>query len=239
MIRPLTAPTTSRRPRPEGPADRHLLIGEVPRSSTGAPSVGRGLRVETPTGRRSVASRPRPRAPERLRRPVGVRAPSIAGRSVLEPAPLVGSRDVRLTLRGRRVLASVVALIMVVALGLLVAVLTGRLAHVGSSGAVAAARQARPVDGTDASPGRWEPGSGAAGIGSGSGSAGGEHQSMAVGTARQVVVAPGDTLWRVAERVRPGHDPRPIVAELAQANQIRSAALVPGQVLVVPEAVGD
>ena len=32
------------------------------------------------------------------------------------------------------------------------------------------------------------------------------------------VVQPGDTLWTIAERVAPGEDPRPIVAELRQRH---------------------
>jgi hypothetical protein len=47
----------------------------------------------------------------------------------------------------------------------------------------------------------------------------------------QVVVQPGDSLWSIAERVAPGHDPRPIVDALAGANG--SSTLIAGQTLSV------
>ena len=37
-------------------------------------------------------------------------------------------------------------------------------------------------------------------------------------TSAVYVVQPGDTLWSIAERVAPGEDPRPIVAELRERN---------------------
>lgn len=48
------------------------------------------------------------------------------------------------------------------------------------------------------------------------------------------VVRRGDTLWSIANRLRPGEDPRPLVDALATTNAVDAAALVPGQVLVVP-----
>lgn len=49
-----------------------------------------------------------------------------------------------------------------------------------------------------------------------------------------VAVAPGDSLWSIAERVAPNRDPRAEVAQLQQLNHLDGAAgtdLVPGQVL--------
>ncbi|HMG40672.1 MAG TPA: LysM peptidoglycan-binding domain-containing protein [Acidimicrobiales bacterium] len=37
-------------------------------------------------------------------------------------------------------------------------------------------------------------------------------------TSSVYVVQPGDTLWSIAERVAPGTDPRPVVAELRERN---------------------
>ncbi|MDQ2795858.1 MAG: LysM peptidoglycan-binding domain-containing protein [Actinomycetota bacterium] len=44
-----------------------------------------------------------------------------------------------------------------------------------------------------------------------------------------VTVAPGDTLWSIAGRVAPGHDPRAEVTHLQQLNGLDSVGLVPGQ----------
>ena len=46
-------------------------------------------------------------------------------------------------------------------------------------------------------------------------------------------VQPGDTLWSIAERTFPG-DPREGVWELRERNDLDSAVIVPGQVLVLP-----
>lgn len=47
-----------------------------------------------------------------------------------------------------------------------------------------------------------------------------------------VVVRPGDTLWSIVERHRPGADPRPLVDELSAARD--GAPLVPGEVIRLP-----
>jgi len=46
-------------------------------------------------------------------------------------------------------------------------------------------------------------------------------------------VQAGDTLWSIAERTFPG-DPREGVWELKERNDLASATIVPGQVLVLP-----
>lgn len=46
-----------------------------------------------------------------------------------------------------------------------------------------------------------------------------------------VTVRPGDSLWSIAVRVDPQRDPRAEVDTLKRLNQLRGAALVPGQVL--------
>ena len=49
---------------------------------------------------------------------------------------------------------------------------------------------------------------------------------------QQVVVEPGDSLWSIAQRVAPGHDPRPIVDSLEA--QVGTGPLHIGQTLSVP-----
>lgn len=58
-------------------------------------------------------------------------------------------------------------------------------------------------------------------------------ETGAGGPERQYRVKPGDTLWSIAERTFPG-DPREGVWELRERNDLESAVIVPGQVLVLP-----
>ena len=51
------------------------------------------------------------------------------------------------------------------------------------------------------------------------------------------VVREGDTLWSIAKRLSPGHDPRPAVDALQTANAVDPGMLVPGSTLVVPGGV--
>ena len=50
--------------------------------------------------------------------------------------------------------------------------------------------------------------------------------------ASQSVVQPGDSLWSIAARLEPGHDPRPVVDALTAARG--GAPLVPGEVVTLP-----
>jgi len=49
-----------------------------------------------------------------------------------------------------------------------------------------------------------------------------------------VVVQAGDTLWSIAERVRPGDDPRLVAGEIAMTNGVQPGALTVGATLLVP-----
>jgi hypothetical protein len=50
----------------------------------------------------------------------------------------------------------------------------------------------------------------------------------------RTVVQPGESLWAVAKRVAPGHDPRAVIDQLADLNHLESSAVQAGQLLVVP-----
>jgi LysM repeat protein len=52
--------------------------------------------------------------------------------------------------------------------------------------------------------------------------------------AQTVVVQPGDTLWSISQRVRPGADPRETIAWIQDANAVDAGGLQAGQSLVVP-----
>ena len=49
-----------------------------------------------------------------------------------------------------------------------------------------------------------------------------------------VVVQAGDTLWSIAQRIRPADDPREVAGEIAAANGVQPGALTVGASLVVP-----
>jgi hypothetical protein len=49
----------------------------------------------------------------------------------------------------------------------------------------------------------------------------------------QVVVAPGETLWSIAQRVAPDRDPRTVVAGIQRLNDLPTADVHAGQTLVL------
>lgn len=57
-----------------------------------------------------------------------------------------------------------------------------------------------------------------------------------VGTApaQRVTVAPGETLWQIAERVAPGTDPRETVARILDLNGLQTAQVQAGTALQLP-----
>lgn len=59
------------------------------------------------------------------------------------------------------------------------------------------------------------------------------NDSGASGPAERYTVRPGDTLWSIAVEHFRG-DPREGVWKLEERNRLRSATIVPGQVLVLP-----
>jgi LysM repeat protein len=44
----------------------------------------------------------------------------------------------------------------------------------------------------------------------------------------------GETLWSVAKRVAPGHDPRDVIAQIQQLNHLQGGAVRAGQQLLLP-----
>jgi hypothetical protein len=53
-------------------------------------------------------------------------------------------------------------------------------------------------------------------------------------TTTSTVVQPGESLWAVAKRVAPGHDPRAVIDQIADLNNLSSSGLRAGQLLVIP-----
>jgi hypothetical protein len=50
-----------------------------------------------------------------------------------------------------------------------------------------------------------------------------------------VEVAPGETLWELAERVAPESPPQQVVDRIRELNDIRGITIHPGQPLIVPD----
>jgi hypothetical protein len=50
----------------------------------------------------------------------------------------------------------------------------------------------------------------------------------------QTTVQPGETLWAVAKRVAPKHDPRALVDQIRELNHLSSGSLQVGQQLLLP-----
>ena len=49
-----------------------------------------------------------------------------------------------------------------------------------------------------------------------------------------VTVQPGESLWAIAAAVAPERDPRDVVADIMQLNNLDAARVVPGQALFIP-----
>ncbi|WP_374947684.1 LysM peptidoglycan-binding domain-containing protein [Agreia sp.] len=71
-------------------------------------------------------------------------------------------------------------------------------------------------------------------FGANSAVAGGSGASAAVETFDYVTVQAGETLWGLAEEIAPSADPRDVIADIVNLNQLPSADVQPGQRLAVP-----
>ncbi|MGG7464367.1 LysM peptidoglycan-binding domain-containing protein [Plantibacter sp. YIM 135347] len=50
-----------------------------------------------------------------------------------------------------------------------------------------------------------------------------------------VTVDPGESLWELAESIAPSADPRDVIAEIMNLNQLSTARVEPGQRLAIPQ----
>lgn len=76
----------------------------------------------------------------------------------------------------------------------------------------------------------------AVGVGQGAAAEGGSGGAAigSTGGFRYVTVGAGESLWSVAQRIAPGVDPRDVIADLADLNQLPSASVQAGERLAVP-----
>lgn len=54
-----------------------------------------------------------------------------------------------------------------------------------------------------------------------------------------VTVEPGESLWQLAEQIAPQADPRDVIADVMQLNQLDSADVFAGQELAIPATYLD
>ncbi|MBI5161042.1 MAG: LysM peptidoglycan-binding domain-containing protein [Micrococcales bacterium] len=73
------------------------------------------------------------------------------------------------------------------------------------------------------------------GLGQGAAADGGVRTaSVGASSFRYVTVGTGESLWSVAQRIAPSADPRDVVADLVEFNQLGSASVQAGERLAVP-----
>ena len=72
------------------------------------------------------------------------------------------------------------------------------------------------------------------GAGQVAGASGSDSQASNSPAEQVVVVQTGETLWGIAREVAPGSDPRGVVRQIRQMNDLGTAPVVPGQSIVVP-----
>jgi hypothetical protein len=64
----------------------------------------------------------------------------------------------------------------------------------------------------------------------------GAPDPVAPAPVQQIVVRDGDTLWSIAQRVRPDVDPRATVDAIVRSNDVDAGSLLAGESLTVPLA---
>ena len=69
---------------------------------------------------------------------------------------------------------------------------------------------------------------------SGAGASGAAVPTTAGTAFEYASIAPGESLWQLAERIAPSADPREVVADILTLNNLRSADVQPGQKVAIP-----
>ena len=67
----------------------------------------------------------------------------------------------------------------------------------------------------------------------------GQAASSSSASFTYVSIAPGQSLWQLAEQVAPNADPREVVADILALNGLKSADVQPGQELAIPPQYAD
>jgi LysM repeat protein len=62
--------------------------------------------------------------------------------------------------------------------------------------------------------------------------------SLTVTPTVSVTVQPGESLWAIAGQIDPDRDPRDVIADIVQLNDLQAGKVMPGQQLFVPNKQG-
>lgn len=54
-----------------------------------------------------------------------------------------------------------------------------------------------------------------------------------------VQIEAGQSLWQVAQSIAPGADPRDVIYDIVNLNQLQTAEVQPGQQIAIPAKYGD
>ncbi len=74
----------------------------------------------------------------------------------------------------------------------------------------------------------------AAALGLGAVGAAAETSTGSASSFQYVTVDPGESLWQLAESVAPNADPRDVIADIQNLNNLSSGELQPGQRIAIP-----
>ncbi|WP_166981602.1 hypothetical protein [Paramicrobacterium fandaimingii] len=58
--------------------------------------------------------------------------------------------------------------------------------------------------------------------------------SSSSATFEYVTVSAGESLWMLAERIAPDHDPRDVVAEIVDLNRLETSSVAAGERIAIP-----
>jgi hypothetical protein len=67
---------------------------------------------------------------------------------------------------------------------------------------------------------------------------GGATATNSAAPLKSVTVSSGETLWQLARHVAPNSDPRDVVSDIMNVNQLTTANLYPGERLEIPSQYG-
>jgi len=59
---------------------------------------------------------------------------------------------------------------------------------------------------------------------------------LSTGSFEYVTVHSGQSLWQLAESVAPGSDPRDVISDIVNLNQLQTSVLQPGDRIAIPAA---
>lgn len=75
----------------------------------------------------------------------------------------------------------------------------------------------------------------ALGLGQGAAASTSSSSSTSAATFHWITVGHGDSLWSIAQRIAPSADPRDVIADIVDLNQLPSASVSAGERIAIPD----